>query len=58
MEDFLKKHRDVSRTIAESNMELFVELVISFQPLINFTKNPNTGAMRVLNALLEYYSLF
>ena len=30
-------------------------LVISFQPLTNFTKSPDIGAMGVLNALLEYY---
>ena len=30
-------------------------LVISFQQLTNFTKNPNTGAMVVLNVPLEYY---
>ena len=44
-----KKHRDVSRTIATSNIELFVTLVVTFQPLTNFTKNPNIGAMVVLN---------
>ena len=45
LEDFLKKHRDVSRTIVTSKMEVFVALVISFQPLTNFKNNPNTGAM-------------
>ena len=39
-------------------MELFVTLVSSFQPLTNFTKNPNLGAMGVLNAPLEYYNVF
>ena len=50
--------RDVSRTIATSKMELFVALVISIQPLTDFTKNPNIGAMGVLNAPLEYYNIF
>ena len=39
LEGFLKKHRDVSKTIATAMMELFVALVSSFQPLTNFTKN-------------------
>ena len=43
LEGFLKKkqqkHRHVSKTIETSNIELFVVLVISFQPLTNFTKN-------------------
>ena len=39
-------------------MELFVTLVISFQSLTNFTKNPSVGAMRVLNAPLEYFNVF
>ena len=49
-----KKKKDiyVSRTIATAKMELFVALVSSFQPLANFTKNPNIGAMGVLNAPL------
>ena len=54
LEGFLKKHQDVSRTIATAKMELFAALVSSFQPLTNFTKNPNIGAMGVLNAPLEY----
>ena len=37
-------------------MELFVALVISFQPLPNFTKNPNIGPMGVLNVPLENYN--
>ena len=53
LEGFLKKHRDVSMTIATSKMELFVSLVSSFQPLTNFTKNPNIGAIGVLNALIQ-----
>ena len=36
-------------TIATSKMELFVALLSSFQLLTNFTKNPNIGAMGVLN---------
>ena len=53
LEGFLKKHRDVSKTIATPKMELFVGLVSSFQPLTNFKKNPNIGAVGVLNAPLE-----
>ena len=48
LEGFLKKHRDVSRTIATATMGLFVALVSSLQPLITFTKNLNIGAMGVL----------
>ena len=55
LEGFLKKQRDVSKTIATSKMELFVALASSFQSLTNFTKNTNMGAMGVLNAPLEYY---
>ena len=54
---FLKKHRDVSRTIATVKMK-FVGLVSSFQALTNFTEKPNIDAMRVLNAPLEYYNVF
>ena len=39
-------------------MELFVALISSFQPLTNFTKNPNIGAMGVLNMPLEFYNVF
>ena len=49
LEGFLRKHRDASMTIATSKMELFVALLSSFQLLTNFTKNPNIGAMGVLN---------
>ena len=52
------KHRDVSRTIVTAKMELFVALVSSFQPLTNFTKNPNMGATGVLNVPLAYYNVF
>ena len=41
-----------------ANMELFLALVSRFQPLINFTKNPNRGAIGVLNAPLEYCNVF
>ena len=58
LEGFLKKHRDVSRTIATAKMKLFMALASSFQPLTYFTKNPNIGAIGVLNAPLEYYSVF
>ena len=53
-----KKHWDVSRAIVTTKMELSVALVIGFQPLTNFTKNPNVGAMRVINAHPEYYNVF
>ena len=55
LEGFLKKHRDISRTIMTAKMELFVALVSSFQPLTNFAKNPNIADIGVLNAPLEYY---
>ena len=55
LEGFLKKHRDISRTIMTAKMELFVALVSSFQPLTNFAKNPNIADMGVPNAPLEYY---
>ena len=58
LKSFLKKHRDVSRTIATTKMEFFVALVSSFQLLTNFTKNPNIGAMGFLNAPLGYYNVF
>ena len=51
LEGFLKKHRDVSKTIATAKMELFVGLVSSFQPLTNFKKNPNIGAVGVLQVI-------
>ena len=47
---FLKKHSDISRTIATAKMELFVALVRSFQPLTKFAKNPIIGATGVLQA--------
>ena len=55
-EGFLKKRRDVSRTIVAAKMELFVALVS--KPLTNFTKNSNIGAMGVLKEPLEYYNVF
>ena len=54
LEGFLKKNKDISRTIATTKMELFVALVSSFQTLTNFTKNPKIGAKGVLNIPLEY----
>ena len=57
LEGFLKKHRDVSKTIATAKMELFVALV-SIQSLINFPKNPNIGALGVSYAPLENYNVF
>ena len=50
-----KKYKDVFRTIATAKLELSVVLVISFQPLTNFTKSPDIGAIGVLNTFLEYY---
>ena len=58
LEGFLKKPRDVSRTVATAKMELFVAVVSNFQLLTNFEKNPNIGAMGVLNAPLEHYNVF
>ena len=57
LEVFMKKLRDVSRTIATAKMKLFVALVSSFQPLSNFTKNPKISAIGGLEASLEYYSV-
>ena len=51
---FLKKHRDVSKAIVTSNVELFVTLLSGFQRLINFTKNSILGSTGVLNPPLEY----
>ena len=58
LESFLKKPRDVSRTIVTGKMELSEALVSRVQPLTNFTKNPNVGAIGVLNTPLEYYNVF
>ena len=58
LEGFLKRHRDLSWAIATAKMELLVALLSRFQSLTNFTKNPNIGAMGILNALLEYYNVF
>ena len=38
------KHNGVFRAIATAKMELFVALVINFQPLTNFTKKPNIAS--------------
>ena len=57
LEGCLKKHRHVFKTMATAVMELFVTLVSSFQPLTNFTKNSNIGAMGVVNASNEYYNI-
>ena len=57
LDGFLKKHRNISRTIAKVKIELLVALVCSFQPLTNFTKNLNVGAIGVLNTPLEYYNV-
>ena len=52
------KNTDVSRNVAKVKIKVFVALVGRFQPLTNFTKNPNIGAMGVLNTLLEYCKEF
>ena len=57
LEGFFKKLRDLSRAIVKAKMELFVALVSRAQPLTNFTKNPNIGAMGELNVPLEYYNV-
>ena len=57
LEGFLKKHRDVARTIATAKMEHFVALVSRFQLLTNFRKNHSIGAMGVINAPLEYCNI-
>ena len=57
MKRFSEKTQRRIQAIATAKMELFVALVCCFQPLTNFTKNPNTGAMGVLNAPLECYNI-
>ena len=58
LEDFLKKHRHVSTTIATSKTELFVALVTRFQPITTFTKHLNIGHMGVLNATLYLFTKY
>ena len=41
-----------------AEIELFVALVSSFQTLTNFTKNPNVGAMGVLNGIITYFEIY
>ena len=48
LEGFLKKHRNVPRTIATAKNGALSGIVSSL--LTNFRKNPNSGAMGVLNA--------
>ena len=64
LEGFLKKHRDVSRTIATAKMELFVALVSSLQPLINFKKEPQYRCYgspkytyRILKRILKFVEM-
>ena len=59
LEAFRKKHKDVSRTIATAKMETFSELVSTFQPLNNFTKNPIIGACisRILKLILKFMQM-
>lgn len=54
----LKKHRDVSKTIATFKMEFFVSLVSGFQLLTNFTENSILVVTGVLDPPLEYYNIF
>lgn len=49
----LKKHRDISRTIATSKKELSVALVSFFNLLTNFKKNSILGVTGVLDLPLE-----
>ena len=58
LQGFLKNPKDVSRTIANAKMELFVGLVNSFQLLTNLKKNSNIGAIREVNAPLQYCNVF
>ena len=56
LEGFLKKHKDISKTIVTAKMLLFVALVSSFQLLTNFRENLNIDAMAVY--MLEYCNVF
>ena len=49
LEDLLKRHKDVSKTIAAAKIELFVTLVSSFQWLTNFTNNINIHCKKYRN---------
>ena len=42
------------KTITTSKMKPFVALISGFQPLTNVTKNPISGAVRVLDLPLEH----
>ena len=42
------------KPIATSKMKPFVALISGFQPLTNVTKNPISGAVRVLDLPLEH----
>ena len=57
LESFLKSYKYVSRITATSKMELYVALVISFQPLTNSTMNLSIVATGILNASLDYYNV-
>ena len=58
LKGFLKNNIDVSRTITATKMEFFVALVITFQPLSNFSKNTKIGTMDALNTSLDYCAVF
>ena len=51
VEGFVKKHIDLSRNIAAAKMAL----ISSIHPRAHLSENLNIGAMRILNAPLEYY---
>ena len=53
----LKIQRDVSRTIATFEMELFMALVSGFQVFTNFTKNSILVVTGVLDLPLEHYKV-
>ena len=58
LKQVLKNHRDVSMTIATSNMQLFVALVSGFHLFTNFSINSILGITRVLDLPLQYYKIF
>ena len=53
VEGFVKKHIDLSRNIAAAKMAL----ISSIHPRANLSENLNIGAMGILNAPLEYYTV-
>ena len=51
-------HRDLSKTIATSEVKFFVALVYGLQPSTNVTENSILGVAGVLDLPLEFYSMF